>query len=171
MKLLIMQSSQASPSQIFSSAPCSQTPSICVLPLALENPNPRPCVTFRTKLAFYVEELLPLALHPSWRTIPCRRFAIVHSIYSQLPSISGGRLFHPKPAGAPCRGDRYPHNMDLHSNCLSYREQLGTALLLGQDLYQTEYILHSGQLLKPVLCFTVSQCNRSVYVLALRCLF
>jgi hypothetical protein len=26
-------------------------------------------------------------------------------IYSQLPSISGGRLLHPQPEDAPCRGE------------------------------------------------------------------
>jgi hypothetical protein len=26
--------------------------------------------------------------------------------------MSGGRLFHPQPEDAPCRGDRDQHNMD-----------------------------------------------------------
>jgi hypothetical protein len=28
------------------------------------------------------------------------------SIYSQLPSTSGGRLLHPQPEGATCRGEK-----------------------------------------------------------------
>jgi hypothetical protein len=32
-------------------------------------------------------------------------------IYSQLPSISGGRLLHPQPEDSPCYGDRHPLNM------------------------------------------------------------
>jgi len=35
------------------------------------------------------------------------------SIYSQLPSISGGRLLHPQPEDAPCRGDRDSYDMVL----------------------------------------------------------
>jgi hypothetical protein len=46
-------------------------------------------------LFFYCEELL--AQPPTWRTTPCRLFATAYSTYSQLSSISGGRLFHPQP--------------------------------------------------------------------------
>jgi len=34
-------------------------------------------------------------------------------IYSQLPSISGGRLLHPQPEDAPCRGDRDSHSVAM----------------------------------------------------------
>jgi len=37
-------------------------------------------------------------------------------IYSQLPSTSGGRLLHPQPEDAPCRGDRDPLNMAPYHN-------------------------------------------------------
>jgi hypothetical protein len=40
---------------------------------------------------------------------PCRLSTTACSIYSQLDSISGGRLHHPQPEDAPCRGDRDPH--------------------------------------------------------------
>jgi hypothetical protein len=62
-------------------------------------PIPRTCVTFRN-------ELLVLVQPPSWRTIPYRMSATAHSIYSQLPSASGGRLLHPQPENRPCRGDK-----------------------------------------------------------------
>jgi hypothetical protein len=47
----------------------------------------------------------------SRRTTPCRISAIAYLIYSQLPSISGGRLLHPQPEDAPCRGNICTHNM------------------------------------------------------------
>jgi hypothetical protein len=34
-------------------------------------------------------------------------------IYSQIPSISEGRLLHPQPEDDPCYGDRDPLNMVL----------------------------------------------------------
>jgi len=40
------------------------------------------------------EDCYPLAQSPSWRVTPWRLSATTHSIYSQLPSISGGRLLH-----------------------------------------------------------------------------
>jgi hypothetical protein len=61
---------------------------------------------FRNKLIFYGEELLAHLL--SWRTSPCQLSATAYSIYSQLPSISGGRFLHPLPEDAPCRGDKGP---------------------------------------------------------------
>jgi hypothetical protein len=57
------------------------------------------------------EDLLAPFQHPSWKTIPCRLPATAYSIYSQPPSISGGRLHHPQPEDPPCRRDRGPHNV------------------------------------------------------------
>jgi hypothetical protein len=57
---------------------------------------------FITSLFFY-DELL--AQTPSWRTTNCRLSATAYSIYSQLPSIYGGRLLQPEPEDAPCRVD------------------------------------------------------------------
>jgi hypothetical protein len=54
-------------------------------------------MNFRNKLIFYGEQLLAHAQPPSWRTTPFRLSATAYSIYSQLPSISGGRLLHPQP--------------------------------------------------------------------------
>jgi hypothetical protein len=48
----------------------------------------------------------PLAYPPSRRTILCRLSATAYSIYSQLPSVSGGRLLHLQPDEALCRGKR-----------------------------------------------------------------
>jgi hypothetical protein len=42
---------------------------------------------------------------------PCRLSATAYSIYSQLPSKTGGRLLHPQPEYAPCLGDRNPLNI------------------------------------------------------------
>jgi hypothetical protein len=61
---------------------------------------------FVTNLFFYGEELL--APRQSWRTTPCRLSATAYSVYSQLPSISGGHLLHPQPEDTPCRGDKGP---------------------------------------------------------------
>jgi hypothetical protein len=60
-------------------------------------------------LFFYGEELLAphptskLEDHPFWLSITD------YSIYSQLPSISGGHL--PQPEDAPYHGDRDPLNI------------------------------------------------------------
>jgi len=35
-------------------------------------------------------------------------------MYSQLPSILGGRHLEPQPEEASCRCDKDPHNMDVH---------------------------------------------------------
>jgi hypothetical protein len=56
----------------------------------------------------YGEELLAPCPTPSWRTIPCRLSATTYSTYSQLPSISGGRLLYLQPKDAPCSGDKGP---------------------------------------------------------------
>jgi hypothetical protein len=45
-------------------------------------------------------------------TQKCADF-LLNARYSQLPSISGGRLLHPQPEDAPCHGDRDPLNMVL----------------------------------------------------------
>jgi hypothetical protein len=53
----------------------------------------RPCVTFHNMLFFfYSGESLDLTQPPSWKTTPCRLSMTDHSIYSQLPSKSGGLL-------------------------------------------------------------------------------
>jgi hypothetical protein len=54
-------------------------------------------VTFRNKLIFYGEEFSAPHSTPKLEDHPCRLSAIAYSIYSQLPSISGGRLLHPQP--------------------------------------------------------------------------
>jgi len=43
-----------------------------------------------------------------WRATTCRLSATAYSVYSHLPSISGGSLLHPQHEDAPCRGDRDP---------------------------------------------------------------
>jgi hypothetical protein len=48
----------------------------------------------------YSDELLLLAHPQSWSITPCRLSATAYSIYSQVPSISGGCLLHPQPEKA-----------------------------------------------------------------------
>jgi len=52
---------------------------------------------------------------------PCQLSVTAYSIYSQLPSISRGRLLHPQPEDAPCRGARAPHSYTIQktSNCFA----------------------------------------------------
>jgi hypothetical protein len=51
----------------------------------------------------------PHAQPPSWRTAPCLLSAAAYSIYSQLTSSAGGRLFNPQPEDAPCCADKGTH--------------------------------------------------------------
>jgi hypothetical protein len=68
---------------------------------------------FITSLFFMVRSCKPHAQPPRWRTTPCRLSEIAYSIYSQLPSISGGHLLHPHPEDTPWCGARDPPNMAL----------------------------------------------------------
>jgi hypothetical protein len=62
--------------------------------------------SFVTSLFFLRRVVSPMPNSPSWRITPCRLSAAAYSIYSQLPSIFGGRLLHPQNEGAPSRGDK-----------------------------------------------------------------
>jgi hypothetical protein len=62
--------------------------------------------SFITSL-FFCGEFLASTPNP-WRTTPCRLPATYYSIYSQLSSISGGRLLHPQPEDTPCSGNKRP---------------------------------------------------------------
>jgi hypothetical protein len=64
--------------------------------------------SFVTSLFFTVRSWKPHMQPPSWRIAPHQLSATVYSIYSQLPSISGGCLLHPQPEDVPCRGDKGP---------------------------------------------------------------
>jgi hypothetical protein len=97
------------------SLPCSQEPSTGLFPepdqsspyvhfpkfrsfMQRIRPGPRPFVIFRNKLIFLwwgvvIPTPNPLAGGPP----PCRLSAAAYSIYTQLPSISGGRLLRPQP--------------------------------------------------------------------------
>jgi hypothetical protein len=63
---------------------------------------------FVTKNEFYGGGLLDPAQPPNWRTTHCRLSATACSIYSQLHSISRGRLLYPQPEVAPSRGENGP---------------------------------------------------------------
>jgi hypothetical protein len=67
-------------------------------------------VKFRTMLIFYDAELLAHRRTPSWTITPLRLFATAYWIHMQLPSVSGGRLFHPQREDVSRRGDRDPLN-------------------------------------------------------------
>jgi len=75
-------------------------------------PIPRPCVIFHNKLHFYGELLLAPRPTPKWRSTPCRLSTAAYSIYSQLSSISGGRILCPQPRGCPCHGETDPLCME-----------------------------------------------------------
>jgi hypothetical protein len=67
----------------------------------------RPSATFRYNI-FTTRIWKPHAQFSRWRYTPCRFSATDYSIYSQLPSISGGRLFRLQPEDAQCSSDKGP---------------------------------------------------------------
>jgi hypothetical protein len=75
--------------------------------LVMKFPCPRLLVNFRNKLIFYAEELLaprPTSQAGGPPLVGCPRLLIQY--IRKLLSISGGRLLHPQPEDAPCRGDK-----------------------------------------------------------------
>jgi hypothetical protein len=73
-----------------SSLPHSQEPATCPYHQRI-SPGPRLCDLFRNMVFFTMRTCQHLAQPPSWRTTPCRLSATAYPMYSQLPSISGGR--------------------------------------------------------------------------------
>jgi hypothetical protein len=78
-------------------------------------PSPRPCVTFRNLMCVCVrarvfcgEQLLACRQTRKLEDLPSRLSATACSIYSQLPSMPEGHLFHPKPENASCNHDKDP---------------------------------------------------------------
>jgi hypothetical protein len=65
-------------------------------------------MNFRNRLIFYGDELLASRPTPKLEYHPFRLSPTAYSVYSQLPSISGGRLLHSQPEDVPCRGDKGP---------------------------------------------------------------
>jgi hypothetical protein len=81
-------------------------------------PSSRPCVTFRGALFFYFLWCGVFSPSPTRATTPYRLPATAYAVYSQLPSTSGGRLFHPQLDDAPCRGYRkYTSCYELYTPC------------------------------------------------------
>jgi hypothetical protein len=74
------------------------------------SPCPRLLVNFRNKLIFLRRGVSPTP-NPQAGGPPLVGCPTAYLIYSQLPFISGGRLLHPQPEGAPCRGDKGPPRM------------------------------------------------------------
>jgi hypothetical protein len=74
-------------------------------------PISRPYITFCNKVIFSVRICWLHAQLQSWRTTPCVLSATAYSIYSQLHSISGGRLLHPQPEDVPAVVTRDPLNI------------------------------------------------------------
>jgi hypothetical protein len=67
-----------------------------------------PCTYFTTNIIFLRWRLLDPRPVPGWRATPCRPSATAYSIYSHLPSTSGGRLLYPQPEDSPWCGDKGP---------------------------------------------------------------
>jgi hypothetical protein len=73
----------------------------------------------------YSKGLFALCPTPSLRTTLCQLSVTAYSIYSQLPSISGGLLLHPQPEDIHCHGDKGPtwhgcpflHYLNISSLC------------------------------------------------------
>jgi hypothetical protein len=112
---------------------CSQEPATGPCPEP-DRPVPRLFITFRNRLIFYGEELLAPRITPSLEDHPCRLSATAYSVYSQLPSISVGRVLHPQPEDAPCRGDKWPTLRGA-----SYNEQSKYAVSLA--VFRNEHSL------------------------------
>jgi hypothetical protein len=81
---------------------------------------------FVTSLFFYGEEFLAPRPTPGRRNTPCQLSVTAYSVYSQLPSISVGRLFHPQPEDAPCRGDKGPNLRPVEGSCEDGNEHSGS---------------------------------------------
>jgi hypothetical protein len=65
----------------------------------------RPCVTFHNMQSFYDRDCQPSAQPPCLMIIPCWLSATEHSIYSQLPFISGSYFLHPQYEDDTCWAD------------------------------------------------------------------
>jgi hypothetical protein len=102
------------------SSPCSQEPSTGPYPepdrakshirfFSLGSLGPRLFMNFRNRLIFYGEEFIAPRLTPKLEDHTLLAVGdCLFNIFSQLPSISGGRSLHPQPEDAPCRGDKGP---------------------------------------------------------------
>jgi len=66
---------------------------------------------FVTRWLFYGEEFLAPCPTPNRGDHSLSVVRTAYLLYSQLPSISGGRLLHPHPEDAPCHVKRGPHNV------------------------------------------------------------
>jgi hypothetical protein len=72
--------------------------------------SPRLCVIFCTKVLCYSEKIAPFP-SPMLEVHPLFTVHTAYSIYSQLPSISGGHLLHLQPKDMPSHCDRGTHDM------------------------------------------------------------
>jgi hypothetical protein len=67
------------------------------------HPSLRPCETFCNMLVFLQWGVVSPQSNPQAQEPPLSRLSVTaHSIYSQLPSISGGLLLHPQPKDVSC---------------------------------------------------------------------
>jgi hypothetical protein len=69
-------------------------------------------VTLRNKLIFYYDELL--SPRPTTKLEDHNLSAVCYCVFNVFAtsSISGGRLLHPQPEDAPCRGEKGPKFME-----------------------------------------------------------
>jgi hypothetical protein len=81
-------------------------------------------------LVFNVEELLlTTAQSPIQKTIPCQPNITAFSVFSWLPSISGGHLLHIQPEDVPCHDESNPLNM---ASLLTITEESVKALCMTE---------------------------------------
>jgi len=75
-------------------------------------PNTRSCVTFRNNQVFYGEEFF--APRPTPKLKDHSLTDVSGCLFNILAAL--GRLLHPQPEDASCRGDRDHCNMDLYAS-------------------------------------------------------
>lgn len=111
MSITLDQNTNSEPSECQSrashdfTAPCVAVPGSTVLPYVHTTfPSEWPSATINN------ERLLPAQrLNLRYQSVHHQSTNAI-SIYSQLPTVSGGRLFHPDPEDAPCHTESVVHN-------------------------------------------------------------
>jgi hypothetical protein len=100
-------------------------------------------------LFFHGEEMIALYPSPCQRTTPCRLFATVYSVSSQLISTTGNRLLSPQPEDAPDSGNADPLNIVyensdvMRENLLHYELKYGPIIRCRETQGYLEFVYRS----------------------------